>query len=711
MLSLLKQYFGYDSFYPLQQEIITNVVAKKDTLAIMPTGGGKSLCYQLPAIRLPGLAVVISPLIALMKDQVDQLKMNGVEAELINSSLTAEEISGVQSAALTGQLKILYIAPERLGAYGFAEFLRLLPVSLIAIDEAHCISEWGHDFRPDYRQLRVLRDWFPTVPLIALTATATDRVRSDIITQLKLKEPAIFIASFDRPNLRYSVLPKKGMAASLLPLLDKYRGQSAILYCFSRKGTEELAHSLQQRGYKAAAYHGGLDSKTRTRVQDRFINDEIDIITATIAFGMGIDKSNVRLVVHCDLPKSVEGYYQETGRAGRDGLPADCVLFFSHGDRRKHAYFIDELKDEQERKQAWDKLEEVLKYGDLSTCRRAYLLGHFGEETAKENCAGCDVCLGQVTVEDATDITRIILTAVLQTGERFGMGYLASVLLGKPSDRIASSRHDRLPSFGALQGHKTAELNAVMRKLISLGLLKQSPGEYPVVLMTPKGHQFLDQKETIDLPSVLRSTGGRTKKLSAEDENFDQGLFDRLRSLRKELADRRGVPPYVIFGDRTLREMAVYYPQSEGSLLTIYGVGAQKWEQFGADFLTIIRKYAAETGVVEVKKGFIPKITRRLLGSTFGQTKELLTQGLTSAQIARKRGLAEGTILSHLEKLLEQEPKLPIDHLKPPSDNLRAIGEAFQKTGGWAMAPVKEILGEAYSYDEIRLARIFLTRE
>ncbi len=709
MQELLKQVFGYDSFYPLQQEIIASVMQGRDTLAIMPTGGGKSLCYQLPAIKMTGMAIVVSPLIALMKDQVDQLRVSGVAVALINSSLSGAEIAQVQRAAQAGQIKILYIAPERLAAMGFASFIRDLPISLIAIDEAHCISEWGHDFRPDYRELRILRQWFPRVPMMALTATATDKVRADIVTQLQLREPAVFLASFDRPNLKYVVMPKKGMATSLHDLLDKYRGQSCIVYCFSRKGTEELAESLQHSGFKAAAYHGGLDSATRSHVQDQFIRDEIDMIIATIAFGMGIDKSNVRLVVHCDLPKSVEAYYQETGRAGRDGLPAECVLFFSHGDRRKHAFFIDQLETEAEQQKAWAKLEEVLRFGDLSTCRRQYLLGHFGEVMPRDKCDNCDNCLGETVQVDATDVTRTILTAVQATRESFGIGYVASVLLGKSDERSERFNHHLLPVFGTLKAHKKTELVSIIRQLISLHLLAQSTGEYPVLLMTPKGRDFLEQKQSLSLSSSMQPKSGKGLDQSIDAMPVDPILFDRLRILRKSLADQRGVPPYVIFGDKTLREMAAYFPQSETSLLQTFGVGRQKWEQFGLEFLGVVRDYARETGVNEIQRAVSRSPAPKYLGVTYSQTRELLRSGLGLEAIAARRGLVPATVLGHIEKLLQQEPDLSIEHLRPDESQLEIIHRALA-AAGWSLVAAKENLGEKYSYEAIRLARIFLRR-
>ena len=418
-IDLLKSHFGYETFRPLQEEIIATVLAREDTLVLMPTGGGKSLCYQLPALCFDGLTLVVSPLIALMKDQVDALKANGIEAEFINSSLPRHEIGRVQVQAAGGVLKILYLAPERLTLSRVRSFLGTLNVSLIAIDEAHCISEWGHDFRPDYRDLRVLRRDFPSVPIIALTATATERVRDDIVAQLALPAVETFISSFNRPNLTYRVEPKRNAFDTLLGLLRRYQGEPAIIYRFSRKDTEELAASLVDEGLNAVPYHAGLDASLRKQTQERFSRDEVPIIVATIAFGMGIDKPDIRLVVHYDMPKTIEGYYQESGRAGRDALPSECVLFYSYSDTFKHDFFIRKIEDDVQRENAEGKLRQVVQYGELQTCRRRFLLEYFGETWEKNSCGACDVCLAPTDEIDATEIAQKVLSAVVRVGERF----------------------------------------------------------------------------------------------------------------------------------------------------------------------------------------------------------------------------------------------------------------------------------------------------
>lgn len=489
MLATLKRHFGYDQFRPLQQDIIQYVLDGKDCLALMPTGGGKSLCYQMPALLSEGITIVVSPLIALMKDQVDQLTANGVPAAYINSSLSYEEIDAIRYRATQGKIKLLYVAPERLANPGFREFVKTLNVRLLAIDEAHCVSEWGHDFRPEYANLLAFRREFAHVPTIALTATATPKVSQDIIRQLGLQNPKIFTSSFDRPNLTYSVVPKTKDWGGLYAVLEKYRGESAILYCFSRKDTESLAADLKARGYKAAAYHAGLSADVRNRTQERFIKDEIEVVVATVAFGMGIDKPDVRLVAHCDLPKSIEGYYQETGRAGRDGLPSECVLFYTFADKRKQTYFISMMEDPALREMANQKLDAVIRYGDLRYCRRQFLLQYFNEKAPGGNCGGCDVCLGTV-------VTKEFVAA-------------------KP---------------------------AAMAKA-------------PV------------------------------------SDDFDMELFEHLRAVRKQLAMEKAVPPYIIFGDVSLRDMAGKRPSTDKEFLGINGVGEMKLKAFGQIFLKAIREW------------------------------------------------------------------------------------------------------------------------
>ena len=709
MLNLLKTHFGFDRFLPLQEEIIRWVLAGKDAFVLMPTGGGKSLCFQLPALRLPGLTLVISPLIALMKDQVDALQANGLPAAFINSTLSYAEIEQIQRQAQAGKLKILYVAPERLIVRDFQLFLRNIQVSLIAIDESHCISEWGHDFRPDYRNLKKLRDIFPEVPVMALTATATLKVREDIISQLSLEKAKIFISSFNRPNLSYSVLPKKDSYDQLLSILREHQQDSAIIYCFSRKDTEHLAADLRREGFRALPYHAGLESEARRTNQEKFIRDEVQIIVATIAFGMGIDKPDVRLVIHYSLPKSIEGYYQETGRAGRDGLPSRCVLFYSYADAIKQQYFIRQIENETERQNAYQKLEQMVAYAELATCRRQHLLAYFGE-AHPENCDGCDVCLSPAEEFDATVISQKIMSAILRTGEQFGANYIIDVLRGARNQKIMERNHDELSVYGIVKDFSKEELRHIIGQLVSRKLLVKYGEEFPILGLAQPGLHFLKNREEIFLPK-LKSNGKSTQSSAAAEAGYDRELFEQLRRLRKNLADDKGVPPFVVFGDLALRQMALYLPQNAETFARISGVGAEKLKQYGEIFTEVIQAYARENNLsakdIPVKRTAKP---RRLehLGPTYQETKRLLLQKMSVEQIASTRGLSVATITAHLEKLVRAGEQLDLDYLRPPQEQFAKIVDAFQQSGGVALAPVRAMLDEQISYEDLRIARLFI---
>jgi ATP-dependent DNA helicase RecQ len=708
---LLKQYFGYDTFRPLQEEIINHVVDGNDCFVLMPTGGGKSLCYQLPALKLEGVTLVISPLIALMKDQVDALRACGVRAEFINSTLSAEQIDKVCVWARDGAINVLYVAPERFALREFQDFLKSVPLSLIAVDEAHCISEWGHDFRPDYRNLSLLKRLFPETPLIALTATATEKVREDIVKQLQLQTARVFVSSFNRENLHVSVIEKKKAFNKLVHLLQKYKKESVIIYCFSRKETETISENLKLNGFKARAYHAGLSAHERTMVQDLFIKDEVNIIVATIAFGMGIDKPDVRLVVHYTFPKTLEGYYQEIGRAGRDGLTSECVMFYTYGDARKHEFFINQMDDDILRGHAQEKLSEVSAYAELMSCRKKYLLKYFGEDLVGEGCQSCDVCLLERETYDATIAAQKILSAVARTENRFGKNYIIDVLLGKKNQKVLRNGHDQLTVFGIIDDLSVSELGQIINRLVDVGYLLKSEGEYATLTLTRKGIEFLqgdDSFEIVRLKSAPQVGVARQGELE-----YNQELFEQLRALRKHLADEANVPSFVIFGDVSLQEMASYFPCTEDDFLRIAGVGVKKLEKFGTIFLQTIKEFATKNNITsraipDKKSEPAPVVVREHVSTAYAMTRHLLIKKTSIERMAKHQNLKPLTIINHIEKMIDAGEKLDLEYLKLPLNRYNMIKSAFEECGDERLKPVFEYLRGEYDYDELRLVRVLM---
>jgi ATP-dependent DNA helicase RecQ len=591
----LKKHFGYDEFRPLQQEIIRDALAGRDVFVLMPTGGGKSLCFQLPALVRTGLTIVVSPLISLMKDQVDALQTSGIPATYLNSTVDRHEAVTRWHGLHHGEYRMLYVAPERLMLDTFLERAVNWNIAQFAIDEAHCISEWGHDFRPEYRDLKKLRTHFPDVPVMALTATATERVRADIVKQLKLREPRCYVASFNRPNLTYRVVAKTAPYDQLLEFIRSRPNDSGIVYCASRKSAESLARNLNEDDVSARPYHAGLTSSERTKNQEAFLQDDVRVVTATIAFGMGINKPNVRFVVHYDLPKNLESYYQETGRAGRDGLPSECVLLFSASDVAKQLHFIDE-KSEPEARIARAQLQQMVHYAETRECRRGTLLRYFGEEYKKSSCDGCDNCLTPRETFDGTIPAQKFLSCVhrihAKSGFGFGLNHVVDVLRGADTQGIRQRRHNELSTYGIGSELKREAWQAIGRELLRLGLIECAPGKFATLSLTPAGRDALRQRTPITLTKQIEVVARDQKPREGAIE-CDEALFGRLRGLRRNLADERNVPAYVIFSDVSLREMARNYPTTAVEFRRIPGVGEQKLKDFAEAFLSEIKNYLA----------------------------------------------------------------------------------------------------------------------
>lgn len=589
----LKQVFGYEAFRPLQQEIIEGLIAGQDAFVLMPTGGGKSLCYQVPALHRPGVAIVVSPLISLMKDQVDALLANGVQAAYYNSALGSAEARRVLARLHAQELDLLYIAPERLLSESFLERLKELEIALFAIDEAHCISQWGHDFRPEYSQLGQLRELFPEIPLIALTATAEAHTRQDILRLLHLDPSRSFVSGFDRPNIRYTVLEKTKPTEQLQAFLKQHAGESGIIYCLSRKRVDKVTEQLQERGYSVAAYHAGLSAGERKQVQNDFLQDNVQVIVATIAFGMGIDKSNVRFIVHYDIPKNIESYYQETGRAGRDGLAAEALLLFGYGDVSIAKGLIENSENPERRRIESHKLNSIVGFAEALSCRRRILVGYFGDSLSAD-CGNCDICLNPPEMLDVTVDAQKALSCVYRLNQRFGMGYVIDVLRaanGANSERISRLGHDRLSTYGIGADQSADYWRSLIRHLVHHGYLSQDVGEYSVLKLQAPAKALLrgERQLTMARPRVRAVAEKKAPRRKMGEIDYDKALFEQLRRLRKQLADEANLPPYVVFSDATLAEMAAARPQDKAGLLAINGVGANKLERYGEAFLELLR--------------------------------------------------------------------------------------------------------------------------
>ncbi len=703
----LKHFFGYDSFRPGQREIVEAALEQRDMMIVMPTGGGKSLCFQLPALLKPGLTVVVSPLIALMQDQVEALQDNGIGATFLNSTLSAMETRSRETAILEGKIKLLYVAPERLLGERFLPFLDIvankLGISAFAIDEAHCVSEWGHDFRPEYRQMERVRDRYPDIPIMGLTATATERVRQDIIQQLTLRNPYIHVASFNRPNLYYEVRQKtKHSFAEVLQIIQK-KGGSGIIYCLSRKKVEEVAYKLQQSGIEALAYHAGMNNVDRATNQTRFIRDDVQVMVATVAFGMGINKPDVRFVIHYDLPKNLEGYYQESGRAGRDNEPSHCTLFFGFGDVKTIDYIIDQKPDPQEQRIAKQQLRRVINYAESSDCRRTVQLSYFGD-SFPGNCGNCDNCCNKKPVEDWTIEAMKFLSCIARCQEKFGMNHIIDVLRGSKSQKISQYQHNQLSTYGIGKDRSADEWKRLSRSLLNQGFLDERTDGFPILKLNEKSWEIMKRQRTVEIAiEPQREVPGKVRSLAVEVE----GLFAILRTLRKQIADEQFVPPYVVFADKSLRDMAEKRPQNLTQFEEVYGVGSNKRDKYGKVFLEVIRTFCQEQGLptnaASSEVVDVPTLANVASYSQM-QTWELYRQNLTVQAIANARGMSPNTISGHLVELMEMGREVDINVLVE-SERQQAIVNAIEIIGDEKLRAIYEFLQEVYTFEEIKLVR------
>lgn len=696
----LKHFFGYDTFRPGQEQIVEEALSNRDLLIIMPTGGGKSLCFQLPALLKPGLTVVVSPLIALMQDQVDALQDNGIGATFLNSSLCMEDVRSREAAILDGKIKLLYVAPERLLGERFLPFLDKvrsnIGISAFAIDEAHCVSEWGHDFRPEYRQMKQLRQRYPDIPLLALTATATGRVRQDIIQQLTLQEPGIHLASFNRPNLYYEVVPKERQNyKQLLTKIRSHQG-SGIIYCFSRRQVDEVAYRLQQDGFTALPYHAGLSNQERSENQTRFIRDDVQIMVATVAFGMGINKPDVRFVIHYDLPRNLESYYQESGRAGRDGETSYCTLFFGAGDIRKVDYLIEQKPNPEEQRVARQQLRQVIEYAEGSDCRRTIQLSYFGERFPG-NCDNCDNCRLPKPIEDWTIEAQKFLSCVARCRERFGMTHIIDVLRGSRRQKIEQNGHHLLSTYGIGKDRSAEAWKMLARSLLHQGLVDETTNGYRILKLNKLSWEVLRSQRNVQIAITQTSIEPLSEPNSRGAEI--EILFDRLRRLRKQIADLQAVPPYVVFADSSLKLMAQQQPETIEDFAEISGVGTHKLNQYGDKFLAEIRAFCQEQ-----------KLPVALPSTTHMITLQFYQQGFSVEEIAQKRGFITRTIITHLSELLEMKQPVDLDRLVS-LELQKPILQAIQTVGADSLKTIKEHLGEDYSYEDIQLVRAWWRRE
>lgn len=710
LLFHLKKIFGFASFRPNQEKIIRSILDGRDVFAVMPTGGGKSLCYQLPAGLHRGICVVVSPLISLMKDQVDGARTTGLRAAYCNSSQTPAEMERVLRRLQHGGLDLLYVAPERFSMEQFLSRLSTTNICLFAIDEAHCISEWGHDFRPDYLTLSAIKNKFPGVPVAAFTATATHYVQRDITSRLNLHNPYTVRASFNRPNLFYQVVRKDDPEQQILQFLKEQKGDAGIVYRTTRESVETTAGFLQRHGIQALPYHAGLDNATRQKNQDMFNRDEVQVIVATIAFGMGIDKSNVRFVVHGDLPKNIEGYYQETGRSGRDGEPAHCQLLFGRGDIPKLRYFIEQIDNDRERSIAAQKLNQMADYATFRVCRRRQLLSYFSEDYFDKNCGACDVCTDSWEAVDVTTEAQMAMSAIARTKQRFGAGQIVDIVRGANTKKIREHGHDHLKTFGVGRHHDKKFWQNLIDALIERECLIPSDDLYPHLRLSPKGVAVLRGEKSFSFMKPKEKPAA--KAASAAAGEYNPQLFERLRRVRRELARKENVPPYIIFSDKTLHEMCRLFPQTARELLKISGVGEKRYDKYGRAFLGEIRAFVQENSALFQKS--LPEETKKPSaaepiprGQSLSVTGRLAMQGLHFSKIAEIRELTVATVSQHLERLFKQGEPIDINN-QVGSEKREEIESLFHTLGAEKLTPVVNELQGRVTYEEARIVRGYM---
>ncbi|MFT4939728.1 MAG: ATP-dependent DNA helicase RecQ [Paraglaciecola sp.] len=710
----LKDVFGFNEFRPQQKAIISNILAGRHTLAILPTGGGKSICYQIPALLFDGVTLVVSPLISLMQDQVRQLQELNVACCMLNSALSAADYQQNIQAIKQRQIKLVFLAPETLLQASTLNLFSKINVACVAIDEAHCISEWGHDFRPEYRQLHQLTEYFPKAIKIALTATATPRVRDDIKNQLGIAPDSEFIASFDRPNLFIEVQSKDNPFLQCKNLLDQHPKQSGIIYCQSRKQVDELSHKLALAGYSVGAYHAGLSNDTRAQCQEGFIRDDIQIIVATVAFGMGINKPDVRFVLHYDLPKNIESYYQQIGRAGRDGEAANCRLLFAYGDIHKVRFFIEQLSQEQERRIASGHLNQMLALCETEDCRRIPLLGYFAESCSQENCQKCDnCCTEQQQKTDLTVAAQKFLSCVYRTGSRFGGSHIIDVLRGSNAEKVLQNQHNLLSTYNIGNEYSKKQWLLLSRQIIQKGLLLQDE-QFGSLRLSAEGAAVLKGKQSFF--GRIQEESKTTAKTQQLPQNVEAMLLQLLKNKRKELADAGNLPPYAVFSDRTLHEMASYFPRSEQSLLQIHGVGQAKLAKYADRFLAIISAYCDENRLAEVATGRTiissASIKPSSAGSKMMTIAEEFDAGASITELAQRHKIQSRTVLNHLQQFVQQGHQLQqaqqlISNLQLTPAQIELALSTFKKVGSERLKPIYDILAGQASYDDVNLLRIY----